>query len=175
MVGRWVSFWDSLFSGAMLNFGGVKSPNYFLAFDKVPLFPWSYPPGGWGRRCPDPGHGHWKKKTEGLRKVEVDGSQLRNERCLFVCRWKFLVKFRCWNIYWFWSVYLRNQLVQHVIAQGFYARAHDEVLYTPALDFRPRQLMLPILTTCRPRPWLSFSWFLHHFELDIVTHVKMLQ
>ena len=23
MVGRWVSFWDSLFSGAMLNFGGV--------------------------------------------------------------------------------------------------------------------------------------------------------
>ena len=33
MVGRWVSFWDSLFSGAMLNFGGIYIP---------PFFPWTH-------------------------------------------------------------------------------------------------------------------------------------
>ena len=53
MVGRWVSFWDSLFSGAMLNFGGVDLRIFFAAFSNVAIFwsrlqsilfiPWDHP------------------------------------------------------------------------------------------------------------------------------------
>ena len=41
MVGRWVSFWDSLFSGAMLNFGGVQTQ--LLAIVPTVSPHWSHP------------------------------------------------------------------------------------------------------------------------------------